>query len=424
MSGNLNVLVIGGGAAGFFGAIACAEAHPHTQVTLLEAGQAPLAKVRISGGGRCNVTHACFDPAVLVQHYPRGGKALRGAFSRFQPKDTIEWFKRRGVRLKTEADGRMFPVTNDSATIVDCLVEAAQEAGVRIKTGVTVAAIKRVGTTFVVQLKSGESIEGDRLLLATGSNVKGYEFARTLGHQIEPPVPSLFTFNVADARLRELAGVAVESVQAQFLVPNQKPIEQSGAILITHWGLSGPVILRLSAWGARVLHDCRYQAVLQVNWLPQLSLSQVEQLLNEVKTTDGRKAIASYSPISLPRRLWQYLVDRCQIGEEQRWADLSKKTLGQLVQVLTQCQYAIAGKGVFKEEFVTCGGVVLKEVDFKTMESRLCPGLYFAGEILDIDGITGGFNFQSAWTTGWLAGQAMGGGRQEKKEERKRNGEE
>ncbi|MBD2465331.1 NAD(P)/FAD-dependent oxidoreductase [Oscillatoria sp. FACHB-1407] len=410
MSGNLRVLVIGGGAGGFFGAIACAEAHPHAQVTLLEAGRAPLTKVRISGGGRCNVTHACFDPATLVQFYPRGGKALRGAFSRFQPKDTIAWFQRRGVTLKTEADGRMFPVTDDSATIVECLTKAAQSAGVRIKTNASVVAIQRVGTDFLVQLKSGDVIEGDRLLLATGSNAQGYEFARSLGHRIEPPVPSLFTFNIADPQLRELAGVAVESVRAQLLVPNQKPIEQSGALLITHWGMSGPAILRLSAWGARVLHDCRYQATLRVNWLPQLSFGQVEQVLNDAKTQEGRKAIASYSPVSLPRRLWQYLVARCQMNEEQRWADLSKKSLNQLVQALTQSQYAIAGKGAFKEEFVTCGGVVLKEVDFKTMESRLCPGLYFAGEILDIDGITGGFNFQSAWTTGWLAGHAMGEG--------------
>lgn len=408
MSSDLRVLVIGGGAAGFFGAIACAEAHPHAQVMLLEASRSLLAKVRISGGGRCNVTHACFDPALLIQHYPRGGKALRGAFSRFQPKDTIAWFQRRGVTLKTEADGRMFPISNDSATIVDCLMEAARTAGVMIKTGAPVAAIQRLDSQFVVQLKSGELLQGDRLLLATGSNAQGYQLATSLGHRVEPPVPSLFTFNIADAALRELAGVSVESVQARLVVPDAKPVEQSGAVLITHWGLSGPAILRLSAWGARLLHDHRYQVTLRVNWLPQLPFSKVEHLLGETKLHHSRKAIASYSPFALPRRLWQYLVERCEIDSDHRWADLSKKSIHQLVQALTQSQYAVTGKSTFKEEFVTCGGVALNEVNFKTMESRLCPGLHFAGEILDIDGITGGFNFQSAWTTGWLAGQAMG----------------
>lgn len=403
---SLRVVVIGGGAGGFFGAISCAEAYPNAQVTLLEARQ-PLSKVKISGGGRCNVTHACFDPAVLVQYYPRGGKALRGAFSRFQPRDTIAWFARRGVTLKTEADGRMFPITDDSGTIVNCLMQAAQQAGVRIETATPVSTVVKTAAGFEIGLKSGQVLHADRLLLATGSSTQGYQLAKNLGHTIEPPVPSLFTFNIADPNLRALAGVAVESVRVSLSLPEQKPLEQTGALLITHWGLSGPAVLKLSAWGARVLYNSHYRAKLQINWLPHLSLDQLRQQLLTAKQ-QPKRSIASYSPFDFPRRLWQYLVARTGISAEQRWAELSKKDMHQLLQELAQGQYFIEGKGVFKDEFVTCGGVSLKEVDFKTMESRLCPGLYFAGEILDIDGVTGGFNFQSAWTTGWIAGQIMG----------------
>ncbi|PSB14916.1 aminoacetone oxidase family FAD-binding enzyme [filamentous cyanobacterium CCP2] len=402
------VVVVGGGAAGFFGAIVCAEAHPHTEVVLLEAGQQVLSKVRISGGGRCNVTHACFEPAALVQNYPRGGKALRGAFTRFQPRDTVAWFAKRGVTLKTEGDGRMFPVTDDSETIVHCLTRSASEAGVKVKTASPVANVVRSTSGFELALKSGEQIEADRLLLATGSNPQGYRLAKSLGHSIAPPVPSLFTFTIADPQLRELAGIAVELAQAKLVLPNEKPLEQTGAILITHWGMSGPAILKLSAWGARGLYDQRYQSTLQVNWLPQQTPDQLRQALLQVKSDHGKRSISTDVVFSLPRRLWQYLVSRSGIAEGDRWAGLSKPAMNRFIQELTQGQYAIQGKGVFKDEFVTCGGVNLKEVDFKTMESRLCQGLHFAGEILDIDGVTGGFNFQSAWTTGWQAGQAMG----------------
>lgn len=405
----LQVIVIGGGAAGFFGAIACAEFHPHTQVLLLEAGQQPLTKVRISGGGRCNVTHSCFDPAVLVQHYPRGGRALRGPFSQFQPRHTIEWFSRRGVVLKTEADGRMFPITDDSATIVECLMASARQAGVTLWTGSPVATVTTMpGERFAVMLKSGERLECDRLLLATGSSPQGYALARSLGHTIEAPVPSLFTFTIADRALRELAGVAVEHVTARVKGIAGKPLEQQGPILITHWGMSGPAVLKLSAWGARLLHDQGYRATLEVNWLPQFKEDTIRQILTQTRADWGRRTIASTSPLPVPRRLWQYLTHRCGIGESDRWAELAKAQLHQLITELTRGQYAIAGKGAFKEEFVTCGGVRLQEVDCKTMASRICPGLHFAGEILDIDGVTGGFNFQSAWTTGWLAGQAIG----------------
>lgn len=410
---------MGGGAAGFFGAIACAQTHPHTQVTILEAGRQPLTKVKISGGGRCNVTHACFEPALLVQNYPRGGKALRGAFTRFQARDTVAWFESRGVKLKTEEDGRMFPTTDDSATIVNCLMQEAKDAGVKLRTGVSVVSVEKkppdVHPTsdrlpqpegvFEIELKSGETLECDRLLLASGSNPLGYRIAKALGHHIEPPVPSLFTFNVKDERLRDLAGVSVKNARVQL--PEAK-LDQTGPLLITHWGVSGPAVLKLSAWGARYLYERKYQAPIAIDWLPQYNREVVREQLHAVKSQLSRKAIATSSPFPIPRRLWERLLTASGIDPQMRWAEVSKKALNALIQELTQGRYQITGKGVFKEEFVTCGGVKLKEVNFKTMESRCCPGLYFAGEILDIDGVTGGFNFQSAWTTSGLAGQAMG----------------
>lgn len=405
----LNIIVVGGGAAGFFGAIACATAHPHAQVTLLEASRQPLTKVLISGGGRCNVTHACFEPATLVQNYPRGGKALRGAFSRFQPQDTVAWFQEHGVRLKTEADGRMFPITDNSETIVECLIKATAAAGVKLRLGTPVIYGKKLDSgEFEIFLKSGEVLKCDRLLLATGSNPVGYKIARELGHDIAPPVPSLFTFNIPDPKLRSLAGVSVNPVNLKLAETGKPPLQQTGPLLITHWGMSGPAVLKLSAWGARFLHENRYQATLLVNWLPEFNQEQVQQKILAVKAEWGQKAIALHRGVDLPHRLWQYIIDRAGITTTERWAELPKKKFHQLAKELTQGEYLISGKGVFKEEFVTCGGINLKQVNFKTMESKLIPGLYFAGEILDIDGITGGFNFQSAWTTSYLAGYAMG----------------
>ncbi|MEA5627259.1 NAD(P)/FAD-dependent oxidoreductase [Nostoc sp. UHCC 0251] len=405
----LRIVVIGGGAAGFFGAIACAKANPDAEVILLEASRQPLAKVLISGGGRCNVTHACFDPEELVQNYPRGAKALRGALTRFGPQDTVTWFAAGGVYLKTEADGRMFPVTNSSETIVECLIKAIAKSGVKLRIGTHVTSVKTATDGgFDILLKSEETIKCDRLLLATGSSLVGYKIVRELGHQIEPPVPSLFTFNIVDPQLRALAGVSVNPVQLRLSVGGKSKLQQTGPLLITHWGLSGPAVLKLSAWGARVLHESRYQATLLINWLPHLQQEEVREKVLAVKDEWGKKAIALHRGVELPHRLWQYIIARVGISTEDRWAEISSKTLNQLLQELTQGQYLIKGKGAFKEEFVTCGGVNLKEVNFKTMESRLVPGLYFAGEILDIDGVTGGFNFQSAWTTGYLAGVAMG----------------
>lgn len=407
----MNVIVIGGGAAGFFGAIACSEANPSLRVTLIEAGTKPLAKVRISGGGRCNVTHHCFEPARLVENYPRGGKALRGAFSRFQPQDTVQWYQSRGVKLKTEADGRMFPITDSSSTIIDCLMQSAQKAGVDLRTGVGVKTVKqyldREGKSyFQVELKNERVLKCDRLLIATGSNPLGYRWAKNLGHKVESAVPSLFTFNIKDPRLQGLAGVSVGNAQLK-LGTGKNRLEQTGALLITHWGISGPGVLKLSAWGARSLFDLKYNSCLQINWLPKYNQEDLKEILSALKQTNPQKKIVNYCPVELPKRLWQSLISYASIKPDKVWSEISKKELNKLVSEIAQGQYEVKGKGVFKDEFVTCGGVSLKEVNFKTMESKKCPGLYFAGEILDIDGVTGGFNFQSAWTTSWLAGQAI-----------------
>ncbi len=402
------IIVIGGGAAGFFAAITCAQTNPDARVTLLEAGKTPLSKVKISGGGRCNVTHACFDPTQLVQYYPRGGKALRGAFSRFQPQHTVDWYAAHGVQLKTEGDGRMFPTTDDSATIVDCLSNAAAAAGVKIWTSAAVADIApKLPLGWNVSLKSGEILTADRVLLATGNNPTAYKWAQQLGHPILPPVPSLFTFNIADPRLANLAGVSVKSAIVKLPTTGKTPLTQTGALLITHWGVSGPAILKLSAWGARLLSESRYKIALTINWLPDFQIDKLRELILAVKSQLPQKTIQNSCPVPIPHRLWESLTSYVGIQPNDRWAGLGNKTLDRLIQELSRGEYQITGKGAFKEEFVTCGGIDLKSVNFQTMESKLTPGLYFAGEILDIDGVTGGFNFQSAWTTGYLAGVAM-----------------
>ena len=403
----MRIVVIGGGAAGFFGAIASAEANPDAQVTLFEAGPTVLAKVKISGGGRCNVTHACYDAATLVQHYPRGGKALRAVFTRFQPRDTVAWFTDRGIKLKTESDGRLFPESDDSQTIIDCLTSSATMAGVKIKTQAAVKKIIRQDHGFTLVFRNDETLECDRVLLATGSSAVGLQMVKDLGHNLEQSVPSLFTFNIRDSRLTDLPGVSVPMARLKL---NGTKLEQSGPLLVTHWGLSGPAVLKLSAWGARTLHQMNYQAQLNINWLPTTNPETLKDSLIKVKSQLARKTVAAQCPVMLPRRLWESLTIAAGISPEMRWSDLSKPMLNLLLQELLNGTYQITGKGVFKEEFVTCGGVNLKEVDFKKMESRICPGLYFAGEVLDVDGVTGGFNFQSAWSTGWIAGSTMASG--------------
>ncbi|BAW95613.1 FAD dependent oxidoreductase, putative [[Synechococcus] sp. NIES-970] len=402
------LIVVGGGAAGFFGAIAAARANPKLEVIILEAGKAFLSKVKISGGGRCNVTHHCFDPLELVKAYPRGQRELRGAFSQFQPQDMIAWLRAEGVKLKTEADGRMFPVTDDAETIIQAFLRAATQAKIQCRTGAAVQSILKEETgQFQVNLKGGDRLLADAILLATGSHPSGHRLAAALGHKIIPPQPSLFTFQIKDPRLEGLAGVSVPEAIVSIKLDQKKKLEQTGPLLITHWGLSGPTVLKLSAWGARTLAENQYKMSSTVNWLPGLNPETLHAQISTFKTQHPKKKIQTLAPVEIPKRLWQSLASYVGISPEQNWADLAKKQLNRLCQELTQGAYSIQGKGVFKEEFVTCGGVSLKEVNFKTLASRRCPGLYFAGEVLDIDGITGGFNFQSAWTTSWLAGQAI-----------------
>jgi predicted flavoprotein YhiN len=418
------VIVVGGGAAGFFAAITAAEAG--AQVTLLERGPQFLSKVRISGGGRCNVTHACFEPREFTRRYPRGDQELIGPFHKFQASDTVAWFESRGVQLKTEPDGRMFPTTDSSQTIIDCLMRAAQEAGVELRLNAGVASVRKTERGFEVELErrapsrpvveslpqTAEAVLGaplrcNRLLLATGGcrSVALGQLAASLGHTLEPPVPSLFTFQIEAPWLRALAGVSVP--QAEVIVP-AAGLRERGPLLATHWGLSGPVILRLSAWGARKLSALDYKFPLHVNWMPQLNTGQLAQELQSRRETQGAKLVVNAPIAPLTARLWEALVQAAGLGREARWASLSRAQTQQLTQQLARCEFAVTGKSLNKDEFVTCGGVRLSEVNFKTMESRICPGLHFAGELLDIDGITGGFNFQAAWTTGWLAGRAMG----------------
>ena len=431
------VIIVGGGAAGFFAAIACAERLGAAgEVTIYEATAHPLAKVRVSGGGRCNVTHACFDPRELARRYPRGGRELLGAFHRWQPRDTVDWFATRGVEIKTEADGRMFPVTDSSATVVDCLMRAAEQAGVRLVSSMGVRKVEAFdsappkpvepeagvprqpadasrarrtpGSTFWVTLTDGSGVRCERLLLATGGNRSsaGFTIAHALGHTIEPLVPSLFTFHIDDSRLIGLSGVSVEDAVAS--VTGTK-LRENGPLLITHWGLSGPAILKLSAWGARELAARNYTFPLQVNFVPPHSRETLTAELGRVRESNPRKQITTWSPLALPQRLWERLVTSSGIPGNVPWTSVGNTALARLSAQITAAEFAVVGKSLFKDEFVTCGGVRLSEVDFRTMESRIRPGLHFAGEVLDIDGVTGGFNFQSAWTTGMIAGQAMGG---------------
>ncbi|MEO5959315.1 MAG: NAD(P)/FAD-dependent oxidoreductase, partial [Opitutaceae bacterium] len=378
----------------------------HGEVTLYEATAHPLAKVRVSGGGRCNVTHACFEPRELVKRYPRGGRELLGAFHRWQPRDTVAWFAERGVELKTEADGRMFPITDASATIVDCLMHSAEKAGVRLVTSLGVRKAERITGGFWVTLTDGAEVRCERLLIATGGNRSsaGFTIAEALGHTIEPLVPSLFTFHIDDARLIGLSGVSVENATAS--APGTK-LSESGPLLITHWGLSGPAILKLSAWGAREFAKTNYEFPLRVNFAPPHTRESLVRELAAVREKNLRKQIATWSPLAMPQRLWERFVSSAGLAPTTPWTGIGNAALGTLAAQIVEAQFQVVGKSTFKEEFVTCGGVRLSEVDFRTMESRVCPGLHFAGEVLDIDGVTGGFNFQSAWTTGWLAGSAM-----------------
>ena len=405
MISKYDIILVGGGAAGFFTAINIAERNPKLKIAILERGKTVLEKVRISGGGRCNVTHAEFVPKELAKNYPRGEKELIGPFNQFCSGDTIEWFATHGVELKIEDDGRMFPTTNSSQTIIDCFLQAVQRLKIEVLTGQSVQSIFQGNEYWKVETNH-ETYSCQKLIMTTGSNPKIWEMLQNSGHSIVPPVPSLFTFNIKDARIKDLMGI---SAVATVKVKGTK-LEASGPTLITHWGMSGPGILRLSAWGANLLAEKNYQFTIQVNWLNDATFEETFETLKELKAVHSKKIISKKSPFDFPNRLWESLVQASAIGsfatsnegQDVKWADVSNKQLMALATQLTNGEFQVNGKSTFKEEFVTAGGIALKEINFKTMESKLLPNLYFAGEIVNIDAITGGFNFQNAWTSGFI----------------------
>ena len=406
MQSKFDIIVVGGGAAGFFTAINCCELFPGLKVAILERGKEVLNKVKISGGGRCNVTHAQFIPDELVRNYPRGEKELLGPFHNFMTGDTVAWFENRGVALKTEADGRMFPVTDSSQTIIDCFLNEIDRLGISLFKGEGVKDISQAGSGWHVRTNTSE-FTADFLVVATGSSTIIWNLLGEMGHSIVPGVPSLFTFNIKDERINELPGISVD-VSVQVLSAEGKTLlESEGPLLITHWGMSGPAILKLSAWGARVLHELDYRFSIRINWLEHQSFEEVLSELKHFKKEYALKGVRSNSVFGHPKRLWQSIVRAAGIPEQLSWADLNKNHLRNLAQLITASRFEVNGKSTFKEEFVTAGGVDLKEVNFKTFESKKAQGLYFAGEVLNIDAITGGFNFQNAWTGGFMVAKAI-----------------
>lgn len=400
------IVIIGGGAAGFFAAVNIAANNKNYSVVILEKTGKLLSKVRVSGGGRCNVTHACFENSELVESYPRGKEALKSIFSRFSTYDTIDWFAQRGIELKTEEDGRMFPTTDNSATIIECLIKEAQKKDIYIQLNKEIIEVDKVDDIFILKTRDNEQIICSKLIIATGGYNKtaSYEWIKKLGHQIEKPLPSLFTFNIPNSPITKLMGVSMEHVTISIANTN---LYEEGPVLITHWGLSGPAVLRLSAWGAKILNDQNYQFRAAINWLPETPLDKIEQTILKKQKEEAGYALFSKSIFNFPKRLWHYFLEKAEIPINLSWANLSKKQLKNLMEILTKDIYEINGKTTFKEEFVTCGGVNLDDIDTRTMESKHCKGLYFAGEVIDVDGITGGFNFQNAWSTAWIAAQAI-----------------
>lgn len=399
-----DVIIIGGGAAGFFTAINAAEKNPEQKIILLERGKDVLTKVKISGGGRCNVTHAEFIPKELSQNYPRGEKELLGPFHTFMTGDTIEWFEKRGVELKIEEDGRMFPVSNSSQTIIDCFLFETRRLGVDVLLNQSVKEIQKVDDSFLITTTS-DNFSAEKIVVATGSNPKIWRLLEGLGHTIIPAVPSLFTFNITDERIKDLAGVATNA--RIKILKGRDVLENNGPLLITHWGMSGPAILKLSAWGARVLEPLKYQFKIEVNWLENISEEEVLDELKSLKSNYGKQTVLKHAQFDLPKRLWQSLIKATGISDTLTWAEATRENLQNIANQLTAGIFEVNGKSTFKEEFVTAGGIDLKEVNFKTFESKVCENLYFAGEVLNIDAITGGFNFQNAWTGGFIVSQNL-----------------
>jgi predicted Rossmann fold flavoprotein len=398
----LNIAIIGGGAAGFFAAINCKFKYPHYQVTIYEKTTKVLSKVKVSGGGRCNVTNATYSISDLVKNYPRGNKQLKKIFTQFKPKDTIKWFEKRGVALVTQQDNCIFPKSQDSQSIIDCFLNECKRLKIEILTKHHLVNLTKQNDKFTLDFKDAESINADKVIVTIGGQPKinGLTFLQELGHQIMPPVPSLFTFNMPNEPITQLMGIVVES--AQVKIQSTKLVDE-GPLLITHWGMSGPAILKLSAWGARVLEDKSYKFKVQVNWLKQFNFNELSVYLSNEINVHKNKKISNQKIVHLPTRLWDFLINKIDLNLSKKWSELSKKEFNRLVNVLQNDVYQVDGKTTFKEEFVTCGGVDLSEVNFSTMASKLVDGLYFAGEVLDVDGITGGFNFQNAWSTGFVA---------------------
>ena len=398
----MRIAIVGGGAAGFFSAIHAKENFPNAEVLILEKSQKVLAKVKISGGGRCNVTNGCTDIKELAEAYPRGSRKLRKAFGFFNTKHTMEWFESRGVPLVIQEDNCVFPKSQNSQSIIDCFLGEVDRLGIEVLIGQSVKSILKVGTQF--ELKIGENVAlFDKVIITTGGSPKrsGLQWLENLGHKIEDPVPSLFTFNMPQESIKELMGVVVENPAVSI---QGTKLKSDGPLLITHWGMSGPAILKLSAFGARILSEKNYEFKTQVNWVHISNSDEVMNALSRIMEEHPNKILANFRPYLLPERLWQYLIDRAGLSRQSTWNQLGKKALNKLVNVLTNDVYDVKGKTTFKEEFVTCGGVSLDSIDFKTMQSTAVPGLYFAGEVMDIDGITGGYNFQAAWTTAFIAG--------------------
>ena len=400
------LIIIGGGAAGFFCAINAAKANPDLKVTLVEKTNKLLSKVKVSGGGRCNITHACFEIEDLIKRYPRGQNFLKKAFHWFNTKDTINWFEEKGVELKTEADGRMFPASNSSQTIIDCLLSEATKCNVEVIMNCEVKEIKQENNLFQITTSNAQPLTSNFLCIACGGFPKSiqFEWLKKIKHSIEEPVPSLFTFNIPNNPITKLMGLSVEN--ATIKIAGTK-LSQQGALLITHWGMSGPVVLKLSAWGARELANKNYDFSIAVNWLSDYTENSLRDEWTLFRNQFAASRIHHKNPFNIPNRLWVYLLNESFIKEETRWADLTSKQQNQLIKTLTAQEFVIKGKTTFKEEFVTCGGIKLNEIDANTMQSKIVTNLFFAGEIIDVDGVTGGFNFQNAWTTGWIAAKAI-----------------